>query len=281
MKSRVVIFPTDFSPCAQNAMKYAIEIAKALKCPLRAIHEVDVSGVHSSAMMTSNTLNMVSMLEEQATASLDQVKEQINDLGVKCVSQLLIGKSLHHYIKHIEEDEDPFVVMGTVGSGAIENRLLGSQTSKILNEIAAPILVVPTEASFDGIAEIIFATDYKSSDTKHFKLLTEIGNHFKSNIDAVHVADGKFDEKTELILLSDFEKEITKSVDYLKLNFQLLYANNIEDRLQTMIKEQQVDLLVLVTQKRSFFDRFFDKSLAKKMIYHTHIPMLIFANPKK
>ncbi len=281
MKKRTIIFPTDFSPCANNAMKFALEMAKALKTDIVAVHEVDVSGIHSSTMISSDTLNMVSMLEEQATAALDQVKEQIIDAGVKCETQLLIGKSLNNYLNHIEETESPFIIMGTVGSNAIENRILGSHTAKVINHIKSPLLVVPEEANFDGIADIIFATDYKTSDAEHFKFLTEIANYFKSSIEAVHVTDGAFNEATELTLLSDFEKEIRKTVDYLKLTFQLLYAKNIEDRLHTMIKEQKVDMLVLVTQKRSFFERFFEKSLTKKMIYHTHIPMLIFANPIK
>ena len=262
-------------------MKFALEMAKALKTDIVAVHEVDVSGIHSSTMISSDTLNMVSMLEEQATAALDQVKEQIIDAGVKCETQLLIGKSLNNYLNHIEETESPFVIMGTVGSNAIENRILGSHTAKVISHIKSPLLVVPEEADFDGIADIIFATDYKTSDTEHFKFLTEIANYFKSSIEAVHVTDGAFNEATELTLLSDFEKEIRKTVDYLKLTFHLLYAKNIEDRLHTIIKEQKVDMLVLVTQKRSFFERFFDKSLTKKMIYHTHIPMLIFANPIK
>ena len=107
--------------------------------------------------------------------------------------------------------------------------------------------------------------------------MTEIATYFHSNIRAVHVAEGEFKDQTEAIFLTDFEAKVSAEIPYQQIDFQLLYSNNIEDRLQAMIKEDDIDLLVLVTQKRSFFERFFGTSLTKQMVYHTHIPILVFS----
>jgi nucleotide-binding universal stress UspA family protein len=50
----------------------------------------------------------------------------------------------------------------------------------------------------------------------------------------------------------------------------------MEERLQTMIHEEKINLLVMITKKQSFVERIFGTSMTKEMVYHAHIPMLDF-----
>lgn len=273
----MIIYPTDFSPCAENALKYVVQMAKATKSSVEIVHEIDISSGYSASMISTDALSVVSMLEDEAKIKLKQLQEQLTDEGISSTTQIIIGNKLMFYLHEIKTDGSMMVVMGTKGSGSIENKIFGSITHKVIREVDYPVLVVPIEAPFEGISEIVFATDYSEMDMTQLKKVTELGEHFHSNIRAVHVADGELKENTEEIFLADFEKAVRKDIDYKLLDFQLLFAKNIEDRLQTMIKEDNVDLLVLVTQKQSFFERFFGKSLTKQMVYHTKIPMLVFS----
>ncbi len=277
MNSNTILYPTDFSPCAENALKYAIHLAKATKSEIKVIHEIDLTGSQSASMISADSLQIVTMMEDDAKEKLEEIKKQISDENVKVEYEILLGNKLYSFLKYFENTGSTIIVMGTAGSGKIENRLFGSTTHKIIREVDFPVLVVPDDAEFKGIAEIIFATDYSNSDLDKMKKVTGIASYFHSNIRAVHVAEGEFKDQTESIFLADFEDKVRKEMPDQKIDFQLLYSNNIEDRLHAMIKEDDIDLLVLVTQKRSFFERFFGKSLTKQMVYHTHIPMLVFS----
>jgi nucleotide-binding universal stress UspA family protein len=277
MNSNLIIYPTDFSLCAENALKYAIHLAKATKSEIKILHEIDLTGSQSASMISADSLQIVTMMETEAKEQCEQLKDQIAKEGLKADYEILIGSKLFTHIKSFENAGQTMVVMGTSGSGKIENRIFGSKTHKIIREVDFPVFVVPEDAKFDGIAEILFATDYNSVDMIQFNRLLGIGSYFHSNVTVAHVAEGDFKKEIEEIFLNDFENKVRGEVAYQQLQFKLLYSKNIEDRLHAMIEEENVDLLVLVTQKRSFFERFFDTSLTKKMVYHTHIPMLVFS----
>jgi nucleotide-binding universal stress UspA family protein len=276
MTGNTIIYPTDFSPCAENALNYVIQMAKATKSSVEIVHEIDISSGYSASMISTDALSIVSMMEDEAKVKMKQLQEQLLDEGIKSNTQIIIGNKMMYYLKEVKTDGSLMLVMGTKGSSSIENIIFGSITHKVIREVNFPVLVVPIDAPFEGISEIVFATDYSEMNMKQFKTVTELGAFFHSNIRAVHVSDGTLKPETEASFLADFEKTARKETDYQLIDFQLLFAKSIEERLHTMIQEDGVDLLVLVTQKQSFFDRFFGQSLTKKMVYHTQIPMLVF-----
>jgi len=76
--------------------------------------------------------------------------------------------------------------------------------------------------------------------------------------------------------LRDFEDELFVKVNYPKLSARLLYSEDVEDRLNILVKESKADLMVLVSTKRTFFERIFSNSLTKNMVYHSDTPLLVF-----
>jgi nucleotide-binding universal stress UspA family protein len=275
MNKNQIYYPTDFSPCAQNALKYAMHLAKATKSDIEIIHEIDIHTGPSATMISKDAMGIVSMVEDEAKTKLAQIQENLKDEGVNSTTKIIFGSKLVEYLKNYESKQNSIIVMGTKGSSNAENRIFGSVTHKIIHEVSSPVLVVPIEAQFDGISEILFAADYSTIDKDQFNQLTNIGSYFHSTIHAVHVleTDSKEEDKN---LAKDLEGKIRDLSDYPQLEFQMLYAKNIEERLQSMITEQDMNLLVLITKKRSFFERLFGQSLTKKMVYHTKIPMLVF-----
>jgi len=53
-----------------------------------------------------------------------------------------------------------------------------------------------------------------------------------------------------------------------------LFGHNFEETLQDYIRQQEIDILGMVTHKRSFADRIFHPSITMRMSYHTEIPLL-------
>jgi nucleotide-binding universal stress UspA family protein len=53
-------------------------------------------------------------------------------------------------------------------------------------------------------------------------------------------------------------------------------GNNVLDTLESTIKNDPVDILALTTHKRGMISRLFNPSLARKMVFHAEIPLLVF-----
>jgi nucleotide-binding universal stress UspA family protein len=49
----------------------------------------------------------------------------------------------------------------------------------------------------------------------------------------------------------------------------------VVDAIHNLTKDENTDMFVMVTHKRSFIQRILHPSLSKKIAYHTTIPMLV------
>ena len=64
-----------------------------------------------------------------------------------------------------------------------------------------------------------------------------------------------------------------KGIDF---ECSLINGNDILDALETYIKEEHIDIISMTTHKRNLITRLFNPSLARKMVFHTNTPLLIF-----
>lgn len=277
MDTKTIIYPTDFSICAQNAMDYAIAIAKAMKCTIKMVHYMDTSGVLEMEANPIRLLREIEIMKKKAEQQLKKIAVKILKNDVDCQTEVLNGDRLSWLITYLEKEKPNLIVMGTRGNNSLENKLFGSQTYKVIKKTDIPTLAIPEKATFKHLQKIIFATDYQKSDIDNLKFLIKIAEYYKTAIDVVHVTDVNLTKTEKHHYMSDLKNEVSKSIGYNKLDIKLLYSTKVAERLDTLLKESDADLLVLVARKRNFIDYLFSKSLTKSMVYHTQTPLLIFS----
>jgi nucleotide-binding universal stress UspA family protein len=57
---------------------------------------------------------------------------------------------------------------------------------------------------------------------------------------------------------------------------RLLVGENILETLDTFIKDENIDIISLTTHKRNMIARLFNPSIARKMVFHSSTPLLVF-----
>jgi nucleotide-binding universal stress UspA family protein len=55
-----------------------------------------------------------------------------------------------------------------------------------------------------------------------------------------------------------------------------LVGENILETLDKFIKEENIDIISLTTHKRNMISRLFNPSIARKMVFHSKTPLLVF-----
>ncbi|SKB58593.1 universal stress protein [Maribacter arcticus] len=276
MEPKMIIYPTDFSTCAENAMPYAIAMATALKCKIQIVHFVDASGILKSEENPLRVLEEIKELEIKAQNRLFRLKSNIEKSGIDCGTEVLQGDTLSWLPKYLNEKKPCLVVMGTTGAGSVENKVFGSNTYKVIKKTDFPVMTIPEKVSYKGFEKMIFATDYEEKDTENINFLVKLAKHYKASIDVVHVTETAYKNEEEKHYADNLRDEVSKTVSYGRLDYKFLYWDKIEERLEILLKESNTDLLALVERKRNFTDRLFHKSIIKKMVYHTQVPLLIF-----
>ena len=112
------------------------------------------------------------------------------------------------------------------------------------------------------------------------KKLVEFTKRFKAKIEIIHIADGECQYAYEENLLEKFSKKVKHKITYKAISYQLLFGEDVENKLEQYIKKEAINLLALSARKGNLFERIFRGSLTKKLAYHTSIPLIVFHQKK-
>ncbi len=171
-----------------------------------------------------------------------------------------------------KRDRADMIVMGTTGARGLKEIFLGSVAGEIIENAECPVLAVPEENNFNGkIDRVGFATTYSETETMALKLLETIVSPFDATIYLVHI-DTSHIEK----LAHQMDQLKANLKDHPNIHFHSVDSTNFFKDLTQYLEEQEIDVLAMVTQKRSFLESLFNFSKTKQMSYHSRVPILSF-----
>ena len=288
-----ILVPIDFSDYSVNACRYAIGLAEKLNAEIKLMH-VYYNPVINSMPLTDTYYYQVNMdeiireIELRAKSNMEEfygdLREKIekeNIQGVKLDYTLVRGIASEEIIAKSVEYKPDIIIIGTRGQGEKENDLIGSVTAKIIEDTKVPVLVIPEDSYYSGIAtiNIMYATDFDESDYKALKKLMNIMSPFDIRLYCVHI--GKQDtnvwDKAKMNGLK--EKLYAQYPDY-EIECSLIEEEDFLKGIQNLIREKKIDIISLVTHKRNLLSKILNPSIARKVLFHTNIPFLVFHSDK-
>lgn len=272
----MILVPTDFSKNAANALNYAIALAKKEKAKIILLHSLQ-SAYITPEVPAEYILEQLEAEEQGSLKQLKTIAEKVTKAyKVKCSYLCKQGFAVDVITDTIKNKKIDLVVMGTKGAGGLKAAFIGSNAAAVIEKSPVPVIAVPEKASFERIKNILYATDYRVTDTYALKSLVKIAKMFNAKIEVVHISDGEYVKQGEQELLNEFIKKTGSKVKYKKMTYHLLYSGSVEKKLEEYVKKKSINLLAMSTHPRNFIDKLFGKSVTKKMVYHTKVPLLAF-----
>jgi len=271
-----ILFPTDFSDAANHAFIYALQVAKKLGAQIITLHVYqlpDIKALHLPVTLKEVYDSLkVEVFENyrDEVPFLRKIAEENGYGDVPMTHSLEEGESIPGILKAAQSTGADMIVMGTKGAGWLKEIFIGSVAGEVLENAPCPVLAVPIEATFDGtINKIAVTTDFTEEDCKTLNKVLEWAQQFDAVVYCVHVDTSH----TEGIVrnMEKFKEKmgITHGIEYVVLN-----EFDLEKSISQFIESHQIDILAMLTHKRSFFEELFNYSHAKAMSYHTNIPIL-------
>ena len=141
-----IVYPTDFSECAEQARGLAIELAQALSAELILLHVAVEAPLFREGLIRARELERV--FEEQrewAKKALEERAAECRGNGVPTVARVVTGVPHQEIVATAQREGAAFIVMGTQGRGGLERVFLGSVADRIIR--AAPCAVVTRRAA--------------------------------------------------------------------------------------------------------------------------------------
>lgn len=278
---KTILVPTDFSDCATNAYLYACRLAEKLhaKIILTHVFHVPVIDPNIPADLTED------MISEKRMNSLEQFKKINQKMAgiigedqfgkIKTENLLRQGFAVSEIEELSREIAPDLIIMGTQGASGLK-KLIGSNTSNIVQRSHVPVLVVPSEARFSGIGHILYATELGSEEFKAINQLLDFAKIFGAGITCLHVyKDNELPDEARMADLKQYFHNDLK-MHYIQLEF--VHNNDIAEGIHQFLEMHDCELLAMQTHHRNFFNKLFHKSLTRKMAFHTDKPLLAFHN---
>lgn len=283
-----IIVPVDFSDYSHRACLMAFNLAKLHNSKIEIVH----SYIHSHPIdkfkfkdseLTHTEINdyiELSALEEMRKFN-DKLIEQIKFgiiPAVKFSTKVVEGVPEDIITLHAKQKSPLLIVMGTRGAGKKEKELIGSVTGEVLDSCRFPVFAVPESANIfniDSIKHIVFFCNNHQEDIIALDTMYRLLPNLSINVTIVNVP-----HKT-INVIDDFatsDSDLLKYCinNYPRFNFKLerLQLSNIANDFDRIGQNRQIDLIVVPNKKKNVFARFFNPSLAHKILLHADIPMM-------
>jgi nucleotide-binding universal stress UspA family protein len=147
-KIQKIVCPVDFSNCAQQALKYAIELAQQFDAEICIVHAYEDPAAYVTPMPMSGYVGpgaeLLLELRKQLEQRLAQTKSEVEQLGVRVRSELLEGAPYRVVLDWAKEYGADLIVVGTHGHTGFTHALLGSVTERIVRMAHCPVLTIRT-----------------------------------------------------------------------------------------------------------------------------------------
>lgn len=274
-----ILLPTDFSDNAWNAIFNAIKIYAGMECTFYLLHAYIPHTVNMLAGKSQQRLGIIyDSLSEYSNQELNKLLEYLNKNHLSPNHTFEgISQSAHLELaiqETISTHDIDLVVMGTQGATSASEVFMGSNTVRVLKKIKShPVLVVPSEYSFQKLNSLVFLTDFTKSYHK-FELfpVTELAGLWQASIKVLYIA-GEFllnqDQTANRKILED--RLLTHEYSFKNVNF----VENISTSIALYLKENKAEIMALIRHHHSFWDKIIKEPVVKKIAFHSKIPVLM------
>jgi len=274
-----ILVPIDFSENSIIAARYAREIALENQDELVFLH-VYTRHVNKYANFMVHGEHIVDPTIKESEEQLNQlvgvVKEKWPTL---VISQLFDEGILAEVIsKETARNQYKVVVMGTKGASGLESVLIGSNTYDVIRDSQTPILAIPANATAYKKDTIALLTNFKPGELEVLKQAIPVfGSKFhlllihinKQEVD-IKILDKKLTEWIDNIITETGIDDVSYTVK--NRSHFANSAEKIANGIQTMIRDENIDIILITKSRKTFFQNLFNENIIKEMAMGIVIP---------
>ncbi len=269
MKS--ILVPIDFSKCAANALKHALELARTTGAAITVLHVVFPNeGVDNNVYNVFWSDEYMAEREKGLKNWIRRFRKPAEYKSVRVTEVCKIGFPVPMICDLADELNVDLVVMGTTGATGLRGALLGSIAAGVLSKTSRPLLSIPKESTFQPSKSAVFATDFRLKlDERSLRVLREVLALKKSTLHVVHIVDkaGEAVDKAR-------EHTMSQKLGDIPHDFHYLHDRDIAQAVSNFIESTDAGTLVSIAHEHSLLHRLFFDSITRRFAHRIHVPML-------
>lgn len=254
-----IIIPVDFSETSLKAARFAAQMLAGKK--------------DTAAMLYNNYENEND--HDNCINNLESLKKEFLGAGVNSVElEYEMGGDLVENITRLAHTfRATLIVMGISGKSAVEQVMFGSNTLKLVDKNLYPVLIIPPGATYKGINNVAFASDFINIEaTTPSVLINSVLEMFNPMLHIMNVNSEHYVSLTEEY--QQAKEKFKEMFNTYKIEFYFITMNDFYEALDNFVNDYKIDTLITIPKHQSNSTSLFKTTHTKHLAYHSHIPIL-------
>lgn len=186
-----ILFATDFSPCSNAALPYALSVARRYGATLHAAHVMPTKA--ELVLMSPESWPTVAEEEDKRIQPyIDRLEKQLQAIPHNVLTPR--GSVANAIAQIIEEREIDLLVLGTHGRAGVGKLLMGSVAEEVFRRAPCPVLTIGPNVSCKpngGIQfqRIVFATDFSEDSLAALPYAVSLAEEDQAQLALLHVVE--------------------------------------------------------------------------------------------
>ncbi len=285
-----VLLPIDFSSYSKKAAVIALDWASLLNAEVVVFHTyyspfINTMPFSESLTYDMNMDEMIMELEGKAKEGMADMMVYLNDLNdklgdkkVQLKSMLIKGVAEEEILRFSEKYKPLVVIMGTRGKDKKMLDLVGSVTAEVMDQAKVPVLAIPEDFEYTGLhalKNIMYATDFQESDFDAIEGLEQLIRPLDMKIICAHVSKRQHSQWDD-VKMNGLSTYLSNKYPQTTVVCDLVEHDDFVVGIENYLKLKQIDILCFTRKKRSLLSRLLNPNIAKKMLFHSTTPLLVF-----
>jgi len=279
-----ILWPTDFSDEAQEALTQAEHLAKTFGAELVALHvvpEYPVSLYNSVISVKGELIRRIDVIKNDAMDRLLRLKEG-RDVSFRPL--IREGSAAKEIIAAAEEEGVDLIVMGKKGLSALEKIFIGSVANQVLRRSQVPLFLTKQKSGPLQFDKILVPTDFSEHEEVERDYAWKLAKGFDAELVFLHVLE-LHDHEFPPRMLDEMMDTVTKKLaarkkgekEDVKITEDVIRALHAALGIVDYAETHKCDMIVISTCGPGAIERFFLGSTTEKVISNSSVP--VFALP--
>lgn len=261
---KTILVPTDFSPAADHAGRYAADLAQAIGASVTLLHVYQMP-----VTMTDMPVLMVSAddLKRGADKGLQRSSEMLASVypGVTVETISRLGDVVEE-VEDVCKGREVFaLVTGAKALSGFERFVFGSTTLSLIKHCAHPVISVPEGTRTAVPKNIALAIDFLNPNETPTEKIRAFAEALQANLHVIHIETKQESDEPPLALLD--------ALHVAPDAYRSVKEENVAQGLKHFAAQASVDLLMVLPHKHNFFDRLLGKGHTADILQAVPVPV--------
>jgi nucleotide-binding universal stress UspA family protein len=289
-----ILFPTDFSRCADQALEHAVFLAEKYDAEIHVLHAVTLFNDQPEVVNDEfdETEKMIKKLEDIAELQLNKVSDAHEDDDIKIIKVQTRGISAAPAIlDYAAENSIDLIVMGTHGRRGLGHFFLGSVAEEIVRVSECPVFTIreaETPTPPKSKEKILVPVDFSEHSQNALVNAKEIAKSYEAKIHLLHIIEETIHPAYSLSgkssifdivpnIKEDCEKRLKKMIsekigDEVKTEIHIV-SGQAANEIINFAKNNSMDLIVIATHGLTGLEHLLLGSTTEKVVRMASCPV--------